>query len=80
MASPNLTEIVTTSLRNRAQEIADNVTAHNALLRRLKEKGNIQMKDGGRTLVVPLEYAENSTFKWYSGLITRFLRVAPLAV
>ncbi len=67
MASPNLTEIVTTTLRNRAKEIADNVTNHNALLRRLKEKGNVRKIGGGRTIVVPLEYAENQTFKWYVG-------------
>lgn len=67
MASPNLTEIVTTTLRNRAPEIADNVTNHNALLRRLKEKGHIMHVDGGRTIVLPLEYAENSTAKWYAG-------------
>lgn len=75
MASPNLTEIVTTTLRNRAPEIADNVTNHNALLRRLKEKGHIKHLDGGRTIVLPLEYAENSTSKWYSGY--ELLDVAP---
>lgn len=79
MASPNLTEIVTTTLRNRAPEIADNVTNHNALLRRLKEKGHIMHVDGGRTIVLPLEYAENSTAKWYAGLIALFFGPAPLA-
>ncbi len=75
MASPNLTEIVTTTLRNRAKEIADNVTNHNALLRRLRDKGNIRKIGGGRTIVVPLEYAENATFKWYVGYET--LDVSP---
>ena len=67
MASPNLTEIVTTTLRNRRGRLADNVLNHNALLRRLKERGNVQMEGGGRTLVEEIEYAENSTFKYYSG-------------
>lgn len=67
MASPNLSEIVTTTLRNRSKEIADNVTTHNALLMRLKERGNMKTVSGGRTIVVPLEYAANSTFKYYSG-------------
>lgn len=67
MASPNLTEIVTTTLRNRRGKLADNVLNHNALLRRLNERGNVQMESGGRTLIEEIEYAENSTFKYYSG-------------
>ena len=74
MAAPNLSEIVTTTLRNRSKKIADNVTNHNALLRRLKERGKVKLADGGRTLVQELDYAANSTFKWYSGLT-----LAPLA-
>lgn len=67
MASPNLSEIVTTTLRNRSREFADNVSNGNALLARLNRRGNIKMADGGRTLVQELEYAENSTFQYYSG-------------
>ena len=61
MASPNLSELVTTTLRNRSKKLADNVTNHNALLRRLKERGNVKLTDGGRTIVQELDYAENST-------------------
>ena len=67
MPSPNLTELVTTTLRNRQGELADNVSKSNALLSRLNEKGNIDLVDGGRTIVRELEYAENSTFMYYSG-------------
>lgn len=67
MASPNLSELVTTTLRNRRGALADNVLNHNALLRKLNSKGNVQLASGGRTLVEELEYAENSTFKYYSG-------------
>ena len=67
MANPNLSEVVTTTLRNRSKKLADNVTNHNALLRRLKDRGNVKTADGGRTIVQELEYAENTTFKWYSG-------------
>ena len=40
MATPSsiMTEIVTTTLRNRTGELADNVTKNNALLNRLKKK------------------------------------------
>ena len=44
MASSNstFTEMVTTSLRNHAKKLVDNVTDHNGLLRKLKDGGNIQ--------------------------------------
>jgi|DEB0MinimDraft_3_1074331.scaffolds.fasta_scaffold00185_8 hypothetical protein len=67
MASPNLSEIVTTTHRNRSETLADNVTNHVPLLRYLKKRGNISLKSGGRTLVHELDYAENATFQWYDG-------------
>ena len=68
MASPNLSELITTTLRNRTGKLADNVTDNNALLYRLKQKGNARPAAGGRTLVQELDYAENDSFLWYSGL------------
>lgn len=65
--STTLTEIVTTTLRNRTGKLADNVTKNNALLNRLKRKGKVKMVSGGRTIVQEIEYAENGTFKRYSG-------------
>jgi hypothetical protein len=61
MASPNLTELVTTTLRDRQGELADNVSKSNALLSRISARGNIDLVSGGRTIVRELEYAENST-------------------
>lgn len=75
MASPNLSEIITTTARNRSKVIADNTTNNNALLRRITERGNIKLLDGGRTIVRPLDYAENATFQWYSGY--EVLNVSP---
>ncbi|PXW28253.1 phage major capsid protein [Paraburkholderia caballeronis] len=65
--SSTLTEIVTTTLRNRTGKLADNVTKNNALLFRLRRRGNVKPVSGGRTIVQELEYAENGTFKRYSG-------------
>lgn len=69
MASPNstFTELVTTTLREHPSEIADNVSNHNALYRRLKSKGQIKKIDGGYEIVRPLDYAENATYQRYSG-------------
>lgn len=66
MASPNLSEIVTTTLRNRSKSLADNVSNHNALLKRLKENGNTNLVTG-RQIVRELEHADNSTVGFYSG-------------
>lgn len=72
MPSPNatFTEIVTTTLREHPGVIADNVSGHNALYRRLKVGGKIKKLDGGYEIVEPLDYAENSTFQRYSGYDT----------
>lgn len=40
---------------------------HNALFRRLSEKGKIRLEDGGLSIVQPLDYAANSTYQRYSG-------------
>ena len=65
MASPNstFTEIVTTTLREHPDVVADNVSDHNALYRRLKQRGKIKKLDGGYEIVRPLDYAENATFQ-----------------
>lgn len=75
MTSPNLSEIVTTTLRNRSKKLADNVTENNALLMRLEKRGKRKPVSGGRTIVQELEYAENSTYKRYSGY--EILNIAP---
>lgn len=74
MASPGqsslfttFTELVTTTYRNHKKEVADNVSNHNALFRRLTQKGRVRREDGGLSIVAALEYAENGTYTRYSG-------------
>lgn len=67
MPSPNLSEIVTTTMYNRSKKLADNVSNNNALLARLERKGKRKPFTGGRQIMQELEYGENSTFGWYSG-------------
>jgi len=67
MPSPNLSEIVTTTMFNRSKKLADNVSNNNALLARLEKKGKRKPFTGGRQIMQELEYGENSTFNWYSG-------------
>jgi hypothetical protein len=74
MASPGqstlfntFTELVSTTFRNHKKELADNVSKHNALYRRIIAKGKKRFEDGGLSITMPLEYAENSTYTRYSG-------------
>lgn len=78
MASPNLSEIVSTTLRNRAPEVANNVIRNNALLMYLERRGTIKPFSGGRTITQPLTYAQNSTYKRYSGY--EVLNISPSEV
>jgi hypothetical protein len=75
MPSPNLSELVTTTLHNRSGRLADNVTKNNALLYKLKRRGKVKPVSGGRTIVQELEYQENSTFLRYAGY--EILNVTP---
>ncbi|TPM33731.1 phage major capsid protein [Mesorhizobium sp. B2-2-2] len=72
MASPSsiFTQMVSTTLRNTATEVADNVSKHTPLLNRLKKKGNVRTLDGGTEIAVPLEYGENQTYQRYGGYDT----------
>jgi hypothetical protein len=72
MATPSaiFTEMVSTTLRNSAKDVADNVSKHNALAMRLKKKGKFMDLDGGYEIQIPLEYAENGTYQRYGGYDT----------
>ncbi len=61
------TELAATTYRKHESEVADAVSKHNALFRRLDKKGRKRTEDGGLSLVAPLEYANNSTYQRYSG-------------
>ena len=75
MAPPNLSEIVTTTLRNRSKKIADNVTDNCALLTKISMKGKVKPFSGGVDINHELSYAENQTYKRYSGY--EILNISP---
>ena len=75
MPSPNISEILTTTLESRTGQLADNVSNNNAILYRLRDKGKIRPVSGGTSIYQELEYAENSTYKRYSGYET--LNISP---
>lgn len=61
-----LSEIITTTLRDRSGKLADNVSKGNSLLTYTKRKGNWKSAEG-RTIIQELDFAENGTFMFYTG-------------
>jgi len=59
--------MVTSTERAWSQKVTDNVSDHNAVLRRLKDKGKIKTYGGGYEITLPLEYAENGTYQRFAG-------------
>jgi hypothetical protein len=69
-ANPSITDIIATTIQSRTGVIADNVTKNNALLSRLKQRGNIKTFSGGNVILEELSFAENGNASWYSGYET----------
>ena len=67
MASPNISELATTTIENRRRKLRDNMTKNTALLNRLKGRGKVSPVSGGEVIYEELEYAENATYKRFSG-------------
>lgn len=66
MANTNYNDIFTTTLEGRSGILADNVSANNALLKRLQENDKIRTVSGGSKIIEELEYGEGD-LTWYSG-------------
>lgn len=77
MASPGLSELVTTTLRNRTGKLSDNMSDNNAILFKMREKGAMDPCPGGRSIVQELEYGEHAVQR-YSGAET--LNISPADV
>ena len=50
-----------TNIQSRSGELADNVTNNNALLRRLKERGNVKTFSGGNVILQEIMYNDETT-------------------
>jgi hypothetical protein len=67
MATPNISEIITTTQRSRTGKLADGVMESNGLLKHLKEQGRKKYWRGGDLITQELQYQENATASSYSG-------------
>lgn len=72
MSFPNasVSDIIATTIQSRTGQIQDNVTSNNALLARLKQRGNIKSFAGGNTIMQEISFASNGNAGWYSGYET----------
>jgi hypothetical protein len=66
-ANPNVSDIVATTIQSRTRKIADNVTANNAILKKLSMRGKQKPFSGGYEIMEELSFAENTNTGWYSG-------------
>jgi hypothetical protein len=63
----SISDIIATTIQSRTGVIADNVTSNNALLMKLKQRGNIKTFSGGNVILQELSFASNGNAGWYSG-------------
>ena len=67
LLNANINDIVATTIELRSKDVADSVTANNALLRSMNERGNIELASGGYEIRETLSFAESGNFGSYSG-------------
>lgn len=60
-ANSSVSDIIATTIQSRSGELADNVTNNNALLRRLKDRGNVKTFIGGNLIFQELMYNDSNT-------------------
>jgi len=60
-ANSSISDIIATNIQSRSGELADNVTNNNALLRRLKERGNVKTFSGGNVILQEIMYQDAAT-------------------
>ncbi len=66
-ANSAISDIIATTIQSRTGSIADNVTKNNALLAKLKQRGNIKPFGGGNVILQELSFAANGNAGWYAG-------------
>lgn len=57
----NLSDIVTTTIQSRSGALADNVTNNNALLMKMRERGNVKPFSGGNVILQEIMYNDTAT-------------------
>lgn len=67
MATPNLGELVTTTIQKRSGKLADNVTNSNAVLYQFQKRGRIRTADGGNVIEEEMSFTDNTNVNSFDG-------------
>lgn len=76
-ANSSITDIIATTIQNRSGSLADNMTNNNALLRRLKGKGNVKPFGGGNVILQEIMYVDSTTINANSYSGYEILNITP---
>lgn len=76
-ANSTVSDIIATTIQSRSGKLADNVTLNNAVLDRLRKRGNVRPFSGGNVILEEIMYNDSNTNNTnsYSGYET--LNIAP---
>lgn len=66
----NIGQLAATTLQNYQKTYADNIGRDVVLLNHMKANGMVQVEEGGREIVMPLEYGNSTAVGTYSGTST----------
>lgn len=69
MPTITIGQVAATTLRKQMTDVIDNMSDNVPFYNRVRQRNNMKY-GGGRDIVIPLDYAENSSFNWYSGYDT----------
>ena len=76
-ANSSITDIIATTIQNRSGTLADNVTNNNAILRRLKAKGNVKPAGGGNVILQEIMYVDSTMINVNSYSGYEVINIAP---
>ena len=76
-ANSQVSDIIATTIQSRSEELSDNVTNNNALLRRLKKKGNVRPVTGGNLILEEIMYTDSTSINVNSYSGYEVLNIAP---
>ena len=60
-ANSSITDIIATTIQQRSGDLADNLTNNNALLKKLKSRGNVRPFSGGNVILEEIMYNDTTT-------------------
>jgi hypothetical protein len=76
-ANSAVSDIIATTIQSRSGELADNVTNNCALLRRLKQRGNVRPVSGGNVILEEIMYNDSTTNNTNSYSGYELLNISP---